>query len=82
MKMIKVSLTKHLKLGLPNYSNVTVGCSIEWEIGEKEEMDFRQAWDVINQQLSIQADQGTDPSWITYDETNKKYKVTVHSPKE
>lgn len=81
MKMKTVSVTKNLKLSLGNFSNITVGCSIEFEIGEGETMDWTKAWDLVNQQLSIQASQGTDPSWISYDETKHKYKVTVTTPK-
>ncbi|OGO14244.1 MAG: hypothetical protein A2Y53_03820 [Chloroflexi bacterium RBG_16_47_49] len=81
MKIKEVTLSKEFKIGLPNYSNQTVGMYVTWEIGEEEEFDFPHGWDTINQQLSIQAD-NLDPSWITRRETKDKYKATVHIPKQ
>lgn len=67
--MKEITLHKEMKIGLPNYSNVTVGMHVTWEL-ENGVMDFDRAWDEINRQLQIQAEAGTDQTWIH----NKEYK--------
>lgn len=47
-----------------------------FEIGEKEEPDWDAAWDIINRELSNQAD-SVDPSWISTKETKKGYTTTI-----
>lgn len=81
MKLNSVTLTKTYKIGLPNYSNITVGVSMSWEVAEGEQFEFDKGWDVINQQLDIQAQNGTDPSWIKTDEYKKHYSTTIRSVK-
>ena len=80
MKMKEVTLRKNFKCGLPNYSNIDVGIYMTWEVGENEEFDFDKGWDIINQQLSIQAN-NFDPAWIQVDTFKNKYKATINVPK-
>lgn len=82
MKLTTVSLTKHFKKGLPSYSNITIGTTLTWEIAEGEQFDFDKAWDIINQQLSIQANDETEQSWMRTKETTKNYISTIKTPKE
>ena len=51
-----------------------------WEVGEGEQFDFDKGWDIINQQLGIQAN-NLDQSWIQVDSFKNKYKATVNIPK-
>jgi hypothetical protein len=80
MRVREITLYKEYKIGLPSYSNMTVGISQTWEIKEDEQFDFNKAWDIINQQLNIQTG-NIDQSWITKGETKKDYKVTIKTPK-
>jgi hypothetical protein len=81
MRIKEVTLKKNFKIGLPNYSNQDIGVYMTWEVGEHEEFDFSKGWDIINQQLTIQAND-LDPSWIKVDEHKDKYKATVNIPKQ
>lgn len=79
--MIKeISIGKEFKLGLPNYSNITVRADIKFELSENEKPDWGAMWDEVNQQLSIQSD-GTDPSWIQSKEYKNFFKTTIKHPK-
>ena len=78
----QVTLSKNAKVGLPSYSNITIGCSITWELADGEEFDFPKAWDIINQEVDIQASNGTDPSWIGHTETKHTYKTVIKTPKQ
>jgi len=80
MRIKEITLRKEFKVGLPNYSNITAGAYVTFEIGENEEVDWNKAWDLINQQLSIQAN-NIDQSWIHLKEYKDKYKVTINTPK-
>lgn len=80
MKVKEVSLEKQFKIGLPNYSNQTIGVYMTWEVGENEEFDFNKGWDIINAQLGMQAND-LDPAWMKVDELKNKYKATVNIPK-
>ena len=51
MNIKEVTLSKEFKIGLPNYSNKTIGVSITWEVGKNEAFDFNAGWDIMNQQL-------------------------------
>ena len=81
MKMVSVSLTKHLKVGMPNYSNISIGTTIAWEMGEGEEFKFDKGWDILNRQLQNQANQGTDPAWIQTKEYDKHYSTVIKHKK-
>ena len=80
MKTKEVTLHKEMKIGMPNFSNMTVGIHMTFEIQEDEKVDWDGAWDTINQQLQIQGS-STDSSWITKGETKDSYKFTVKVPK-
>jgi hypothetical protein len=79
MKIKEVTLHKTWKMGMANYSNITAGLSITWELAESDVFDFDQGWDMINQQLSIQSG-NIDPAWVTGTNTKEyktKYKTTI-----
>ena len=78
--MIKqIRLTKEFKIGLPNYSNITAGADITWELKEGEKFNFDEAWDMINQQLSSQT--SLDPAWIVNKEYKNFFKTTITTTK-
>lgn len=81
MKMTDVTLQKHYKIGLPNFSNVTVGVSLTWELGEGESMDYEKGWEVINRELDTQAQKGLSSEWNRQD-IRDRYKRAVYSQKE
>jgi hypothetical protein len=70
-----------MKVGLPNYSNVTASASLTFDVGEKEEPDWDSIWDEVNYQLSQQVE-GTDPAWIQTGEYKNFFKVTAKVPKK
>lgn len=78
-KIKTITLQKEFKFGLPNFSNVTAGTYITWELEENEEFDFDAGWDIINQQLSNQTD--IDPSWIKRGETKNYFQTTIKMKK-
>ena len=80
MKLIEVSVGKEFKIGLPNYSNITVRCDLKFQIAENEEVDWNKVWDEVNYQLNMQAGD-TDPSWITTKEYKNFFKSTIKTPK-
>ena len=75
MTIKQVTLSKQFKIGLPNYSNITIGVDMTWDVGENEQFDFSRGWDIINHELNNQSD--TDPSWIKTKEYKNKYKATI-----
>ena len=82
MKLTNVTLTKQLKIGLPQFSNVTIGTEMTWELKDSEDFDFPKGWDIINQQLELQAQNGQDPSWmIKREEYKNHYSTTIKSAK-
>lgn len=80
MKILQVKAGKEMKVGLPNYSNITANCEVTFEIKEGEDVDWDKVWDLINRQLSLQVE-GIEPAWITRQEFGKFFKVTVKIPK-
>jgi len=80
MKITNIVLSKQLKVGLPNYSNMTAGTTITWELDEGEVFDFDAGWDIINKEISSQAS-SIDPSWINVSEHKNHYKATIRQPK-
>ncbi len=81
MRIKEVTLTKKYKVGLPKYSSMDVGASVTWEIKENEDFDFNKAWDLINQNLTIQSSD-TDPAWIHGEELKDDYKAVIKIPKK
>lgn len=55
MKLKTLILSKTLKIGLPQYSSVAIGCSLEVEIEEKEKPDYKSLWARINLEIDQQA---------------------------
>ena len=80
MRIKQVKVGKEFKIGLPNYSNITIQCKIVFELAKEEKLDWGKVWDEVNQQLSIQSD-GIDPSWITTREYKNFFKTTIKTPK-
>jgi hypothetical protein len=80
MKITKLTFYKEMKIGLPNYSNITASHGMEVELEEGEKIDYDACWDAINQQLAIQSD-GIDPGWIKTGEYKNFFKITVKAPK-
>lgn len=77
MKIKEGTFSKQLKLGLPNFSNVTVGMSLTVELGEGEDFDMDEIWNRINNELHIEAENGTDQAWMRADELKDSYKLTL-----
>ncbi len=85
MKTKSITLGKEYKVGLQNYSNITVSMYETVEFGENEEPTgetYRQIWDKINRHLQEQADGVTDPSWIHTQELKNVYKTVIKTRKE
>lgn len=80
MKIKEVTVTKKMKVGLPNFSNIDVGVSITAEVGEKESISWNELWNELNRQLAIQTD-GIDPAWMQTKEYANFFKVIVKQPK-
>lgn len=80
MRIIEISLGKEIKIGLPNFSNITARCDLKWEIGENERPQWDAMWDEVNRQLAIQSD-GIDPSWIRTEEYKRFFKTTIKTKK-
>lgn len=84
MKTKSITLGKEYKVGLPNYSNITVSMYETFEFGENEEPTeetYLQIWDKINRHLQQQTDGVTDPSWIHTQELKNSYKTVIKTPK-
>ncbi|KKK50626.1 hypothetical protein LCGC14_3123170 [marine sediment metagenome] len=80
MKITKVKVHKEIKIGLPNYSNITASCGLEADVGENEQIDWIKLWDTVNQELSVQTG-NIDPAWIQTKSYRNFFKVTIKSPK-
>jgi len=80
MRITQETFSKQIKVGLPNFSNITVGHSITVEVKEGEKIDRREAWDVVNQQLSIQSG-SIDASWMKTREYQNFFKTVIKTPK-
>ncbi len=70
-----------MKVGLPNYSNITARADLTADIGENEQIDWDKLWDTLNQQLGIQSN-SIDPSWIVTKEYSRFFKTVIKSPKQ
>lgn len=81
MRIKEFSVGKQMKIGLPNYSNVTAQCYITFEVFEDEKPDWDSAWDEVNKQL-IRNVNDIDPTWIKEKEYKNFFKLTVKVPKE
>ena len=81
MRIKEETFSKQFKVGLPNFSNITVGHTITIEAGEGEEIDRDKAWDVVNRQLQIQAG-SIDATWMKTKEYKNFFKTTIRVDKE
>ena len=80
MKIKEITVGKEMKIGLPNYSNITASCRMSFELAENEQPDWDAIWDTVNQQLGIQSD-NIDPSWIQTKEYKKFFQTTIKTDK-
>jgi len=81
MKIKLIKLNKNMKVGLPNFSNIDLGCEITFEVAEEEEPNWDEMWDTINQQLYIQSS-GIDSSWIITKNYKNFFKTVIKTEKE
>lgn len=72
----QITLGKEFKVGLPNYSNLTLHCEMTWELSEEEKPNLDQMWDEINEQLHVQST-GIDPTWLEKKEYKNFFKVKI-----
>ncbi len=79
MAIRKIKLSKQFKKGLPNYSNITAGIEMEWELKDDERFDFDEAWNIINRELNIQGND-TQYSFFKHEELKDFHKVTIKVP--
>lgn len=79
-KLKTITLGKEFKVGLPNYSNLTLYCKMKWEIAEGEEPNVESMWDAVNRELYIQSS-GIEPSWLDTKSYKNFFKVEVKIPK-
>lgn len=80
MKIKEMTFFKEMKVGLPNFSNITVAHGMTLEVGDGEIIDKEKVWDEINQQLSIQRD-NIEPAWVEVKEYKNFYKTVIKSKK-
>lgn len=80
MKIKEAEFKKEMKVGLPNFSNITVSFGMTIEIEEGEKLDTDKCWDYVNQELGIQAGH-IEPSWMETREYSNFFKTTIKSPK-
>jgi len=55
MRVMKVTLGRQLKVGLPQYSSSLFSAFVEWEIAEGETPDFKEMWKTVDGQVTAQA---------------------------
>lgn len=79
MKVKEATFTKELKMGLPQYSNVTAGLSVTVEVKEGEKLNEEAIWDYLNREVLNHTD--VDPSWIKKEELKDYWKFTIKVPK-
>lgn len=80
MQIRQVNYRKEFKVGLPNYSNITVSMEMTVELQNDEKPNHNAIWDEINQQIFIQTD--LDPSWIKTHELRDYHKLVIKVPKQ
>ena len=64
---------------MPSGKYMSVKAGIIAEVEEDNIIDWDEVWDIVNQQLTIQASQ-YDASWIETKNTTKYDKVTIRIP--
>lgn len=80
MKIKEISIGKEMKLGLPNFSNITATCNITYQLNDDEKPDWDEAWDEVNRQMYINV-KSIDATWMKEKEYGKFFKLTIKTPK-
>ena len=75
------TVKKEIKVGLPNYSNITASAYMTVSVGEGEKPNWNDAWETLNHQLSIQTGH-IEPSWMETRQYKNFFKTTIKTPKE
>jgi len=81
MRIKEETFSKEIKVGLPEFSNITVGHTITVEVKEGEEIDRDEAWDVINRELSLQVG-SIEANWIQTRQYKNFFKTVIKSDKK
>jgi len=55
MRIMKVTLGRQLKVGLPQYSSSLFSAFIDWEVAEGETPDLDAMWKIVDGQVTAQA---------------------------
>lgn len=78
-KVKEVSVSRYIKLGLPNYSSDQLGASVTVEVGNGDQKAFKEAWELLDKQIKAQIEEkgyeylwerveakskDPDPDWI------------------
>jgi glycine betaine/choline ABC-type transport system substrate-binding protein len=79
-KVKEITLHRQLLLNLGNYSNITTGVTITWNVEKGEEFNFNRAWDIVNQEIEVQG-KDYDQSWIKTSEYKNHYTTAIRTPK-
>jgi len=79
-KLKEISIGKEFKVGLPEFSNITIRADLKFELAEDEDPRWDDMWDEVNRQLSRQS-QGIEPSWMITKEYKNFFKTTIKIPK-
>ena len=79
MRIKEETFSKEIKVGLPEFSNITVGHTITVEVKEGEEIDRDEAWDVINRELSFQVG-SIEANWIQTRQYSNFFKTVIKTP--
>ena len=80
MRIKEETFSKEIKVGLPEFSNITVGHTITVEVKEGEEIDRDEGWDVINRELSFQVG-SIEANWIQTREYKNFFKTVIKTKK-
>ncbi len=78
-KITEISVSRYIKLSLPNYSSDQVGASITMEVGEDHQEAFKEAYSLLDDKIKSEIDRlgytyiygklmekskDPDPDWI------------------
>lgn len=80
MKIKEARFEKQIKVGLPSFSNLTLGFGMTVELAEGEELNTAECWDHVNHELFLQTS-GIEPSWITSKDYRNFFKIVVKTAK-
>jgi len=80
-RITEFTVHKEIKVGLPNYSNITASAYMTVSVDDGEKPDWAAAWDTVNHQLSIQTGH-IEPEWMNTREYQNYFKTTIKTPKQ